>query len=639
MITRESNFFEEHIEKIALAAAGVICVFLLVVFVIFSPTKVTYDNKKFTPLEIDEYISDKKADELEHRLNREPSIVGPYESKEDDFNRLMASSIDLRTDIYPKIPPNLKDVGVQPKYALPEMVEVKNAAVDVLSAVAYLPKGTISEDNVYSRLNSEPNDLDLVTVEAKFDVKELYRRFKEQFAGSNVKPEWRDGSLGMPVFAAVQLQRKEQLKDDSWSDWVDVPRSRIDNRKERFGIVENVRDLPPGGIKVRLLDFKDKQVQVDLLQPEVYRIASSDEQWFPPSLHSKYKKYQEELERLEQIESRTNEAVRRRTEARGDDTNAALAEEIVRLRRIGGSTDQTTSTKIREVRESINELYDELKRLSITENTDLSELEEPMLVWAFDDTIKQKKKYHYRIRVGVFNPIAGTEKFVNANNPKKNTVILWSNYAEAEEVLSVPGRLYFFARDVQKAEKAVTVTVCRKTLGYWYTKDFMVKPGEKIGKSVKLSKTEIEEAELTSPGTTGLPGTYLGATVVSPVVVDYSTDAILIDVVDVNDWAGRANLYERYYTEMLYSYDGAEIYRMPIKQDYWPPEVRRLFSEVRQSEKEAKEPLRAWSDLRRRSQRRLTQPQRDAEKDERLRMLQQQMQQQMLQRIQQAQRK
>jgi hypothetical protein len=625
MITRESHFFEEHIEKIVLAAVGVVCVFLLVVFVIFSPTKVTYDNKKFTPLEIDEYISDKKANELEHRLNREPSIVGPYESKEDDFNRLMASSIDIRTDIYPQIPANLKDVGIQPKYALPEMVEVMNAAVDVLSVVAYLPKGTISEDNVYSRLNSEPNDLDLVTVEAEFDVKELYRRFKEQFAGSNVKPEWRDGTLGIPVFAAVQLQRKEQLKDDNWSDWVDVPRSRIDSRKERFGIVENVRDLPPGGIKVRLLDFKDKQVQVDLLQPEVYRIASSDEQWFPPSLHSKYKKYQEELQRLEQIESRTNEAARRKTVARGDDADMALAEEMTRLRRLGGATDQVTSAKIREVTESINELSDGFKRLSITENADLSELEEPMLVWAFDDTIEQKKKYRYRIRVGVFNPIAGTEKFVNANDPKRNTVILWSNYAEAEEVLSVPGRLYFFARDVQKAEKAVTVTVCRKTLGYWYTKDFMVKPGEKIGKSVKLSKTEIEEAESTSPGTTGLPDTYLGATVVSPAVVDYSTDAILIDVVDVNDWAGRANLYERYYTEMLYSYDGAKIYRMPIKQDYWPAELRTLFSEVRQSKKEAKEPLRPWSDIRSRGRRQVTTQPQTGDDDERLRIWQQMM--------------
>ncbi|GAI73477.1 unnamed protein product, partial [marine sediment metagenome] len=243
-------------------------------------------------------------------------------------------------------------------------------------------------------------------------------------------------------------------------------------------------DLPPGGIKVRLLDFKDKQVQSDLLQPEAYRIASSDEQWFPPSLHSRYSRYQEELKRLEQIVSRINDAARRRTAARGGDTDAALAEETARRGyRIAGAADQATSAKMREVTESINELSDEFKRLLITENTDLSEREEPMLVWAFDDTIEQKKKYLYRIRVGVFNPIAGTEKFVNADDPKRNTVILWSNYAEAEEVLSVPGRLYFFARDVQKAEKAVTVTVCRKTLGYWYTKDFMVKPGEKIGKS------------------------------------------------------------------------------------------------------------------------------------------------------------
>ncbi len=626
MIKRESNFFEEHVEKIVLAVVGVICVFLSVVFVIFSPTKVTYDNREFTPSEIDEYIYDKKASELEYRLKREPSVTGPYESKEEDFNRLMASSIDVRMNVYPPIPPNLKDVGVQPKYELPEMVLVSDAAVDVLSAVAYLPMGTISEDNVYRQLNSEPNDLDLVTVEARIDIQELYRRFKESFAGSGIKPEWRDMSFGKPVFAAVQLQRKEQLADGSWSDWEDVPRSRIDSRKGMFEIIENVQNLPPGGIKVRLLDFKDEQVQADLIQPEAYRIASSDEQWFPPSLHSRYKRYQEELKRLEQIESRTNEPARRKTAARGTD-NAALAEEIARRGyRIGGATDQATATKMREIAESINALSEELKRLLITENTDLSGRQEPLLVWAFDDTIEQKKKYRYRIRVGAFNPIAGTERFANANDPKRNTVILWSNYAEPEDVLSVPGRLYFFARDVQKAEKAVTVTVCRKTLGYWYTKDFMVKPGEKIGKSVKLAKSEIEETELTSE----LAGTYLSATVVSPRVVDYSTDAILIDVVDVNDWAGRANLYERYYTEMLYSYDGGQIYRMPIKQDYWPTELRISFSEVRQSEKETKEPLRPWTDIKSRSRRQvITQPKAGVEENERLRRIRQIMERQM----------
>ncbi len=129
----------------------------------------------------------------------------------------------------------------------------------------------------------------------------------------------------------------------------------------------------------------------------------------------------------------------------------------------------------------------------------------------------------------------------------------------------------------------------------------------------------------------GLPGTYLDATVVRPAVVDYSTDAILIDVVDVNDWAGRANLYERYYTEMLYSYDGAQIYRMPIKQDYWPAEERRTFSDITQSKKEPKEPLRPWMDVRSRvGQRVITQPQPglDSESFYNLTPLQQQMRQQ-----------
>jgi subfamily B ATP-binding cassette protein MsbA len=70
-----------------------------------------------------------------------------------------------------------------------------------------------------------------------------------------------------------------------------------------FEIIENVEELPAGGIKVRLLQFDDRQIKVGLLQPEPYQIASAKEEWFPPSLHKEYLEYQREIDAQEKREA------------------------------------------------------------------------------------------------------------------------------------------------------------------------------------------------------------------------------------------------------------------------------------------------------------------------------------------------
>ncbi len=57
-----------------------------------------------------------------------------------------------------------------------------------------------------------------------------------------------------------------------------------------------------------------------------------------------------------------------------------------------------------------------------------------------------------------------------------------------------------------------------------------------------------------------------------PEKIDYSTDAILIDIIQRKDWAGTRNLRERYYSEILYSYDGLTIEQMPVKTRFWAKE-------------------------------------------------------------------
>ena len=50
------NLLEEHVEKIILAIAGLVCIWLLFTRVLFSPNVITYRDQRFSPGEIDSYI-------------------------------------------------------------------------------------------------------------------------------------------------------------------------------------------------------------------------------------------------------------------------------------------------------------------------------------------------------------------------------------------------------------------------------------------------------------------------------------------------------------------------------------------------------------------------------------------------------
>ena len=129
----------------------------------------------------------------------------------------------------------------------------------------------------------------------------------------------------------------------------------------------------------------------------------------------------------------------------------------------------------------------------ITYREDLSKRDKPLLFWVFDDTVEPGKAYQYRVRFGVFNPVAGTGQFVDRDMDKKNQVILWSPYSEVTKPIEIQKMMYLFAKDVQDKASTATVEVARYTLGYWHSQDFQVKPGEAIGKVTEPKKEDDKE--------------------------------------------------------------------------------------------------------------------------------------------------
>ena len=54
----------------------------------------------------------------------------------------------------------------------------------------------------------------------------------------------------------------------------------------------------------------------------------------------------------------------------------------------------------------------------------------------------------------------------------------------------------------------------------------------------------------------------------TPDIIDYRTNAVLVDLVAVNDWG--PNLQPRMYHDMLFTADGINIEHMPVSTRNWP---------------------------------------------------------------------
>ncbi|MEN6333839.1 MAG: hypothetical protein ABFE01_06220, partial [Phycisphaerales bacterium] len=254
---------------------------------------------------------------------------------------------------------------------------------------------------------------------------------------------------------------------------------------------------------------------------------------------------------------------------------------------------------------STDEVYFDLREEMLNFRSDLSKSEKPILIWAFDDTAEPGKTYQYRLRVGVFNPVAGTGQLVDRDMDKNNRVILWSPFSPVTEPVAIPRMVYLFAKNVVDKTKTATVEVARYKLGYWRTEDFQVRPGESIGKEMEPKDPDKERGRdrdrdrrlammgqaggrITDPRgdmmmdpAYGMPSPEDAS---RPKIVNFDTGAVVVDLVETNDWGDAPSLKPRMYYDMLYTTDGTVIEHMPVNMMNWPAEVSVAYRVV-QSEK------------------------------------------------------
>ena len=263
---------------------------------------------------------------------------------------------------------------------------------------------------------------------------------------------------------------------------------------------------------------------------------------------------------------------------------------------------------------NIEEVYFEFAQEMINFGTELSKMKEPLLFWCHDDSAKPGGTYRYRIRLGVFNPVAGTEQFAERDMQHKDQVVLWSEFSSVTDPIEIPKRLYFFAKDVQEKTNTAVVEVARYALGYWRTEDFRVEPGEAIGLE-KEPEPEEERRSSSRGGRSGsgritgapgrdmmMPGAYgmgrgYGAAgnpedETLPDIIDYRTNTVLVDLVPVNDWG--ADLRPRMYHDMLYTSDGVTIEHMPVSSRNWPKNLLAAYQSIGAEKRKEPQPFRQF---------------------------------------------
>jgi hypothetical protein len=688
-MNRIIRFFEEHVEKMVLIVVGAVCAWLLITCVIFSPNVVSWDGRNLSPSAVDSYVYE-KARELQNQMTGPATEMEPYVPRVDAYRDLLAVAFDANIEVMPPTHQNTHAGAAPGVYRLPAKGEVSDVAVGHIRAVGYLPIDEVTPQNPYDKAGNEPNDIDLVSVEAKFDVEKLYENFKESFF-NDVEEQWADPCLAKPTFAAVHLQRQQLTDDGRWSDWQDVQRAEIDHNKKLFEIVEDVKGMPAGGLEVQMLQFGYKQTQIELLQPEPYQFASAREEWFPPSLHGEFADFQqkeltEERRKAKEDEREARDRDRGSSGRRSSDPSGMTGggrsgrggSSYGQSGGAGSSGGRTRGSRSRESssragagglqgdagatgggrrrssgrrqsggggqlggdmygpggmeglgtgpggvtqrgprRPTINDVYIKYDEIALTRLTDFAKIREPLVFWAHDDTVEPENTYRYRIRLGVFNAIAGTDQMNERDKALRNQAILWSGFSDTTEPVTIMGTRYFFANNVREGDKTVGVQVCKLALGHWYVQDFSVKQGELVGESLEYVPEEPDRRSRNTVGAGGMrtpgsavmgalgPGVGPGVSRGSgfgmqqdqsnvPEYIDYATGAVMVDAVAVSDWTTGRTMRARRYYDMLYSFDGIEINHMPVGRQNWPTSMATAFSAITRLEREEQEPFKAF---------------------------------------------
>ena len=563
------DLLEKHVEKIVIGIIGIICLVLLWFFVFSGPHSVKYMNKSVSPGKIDSVVVT-QAKRLDEKMNESPEHPPAIQSRVDLFKSKLALSADVIDEHVYLALPGFGDVAPvdDRSYTRPDIPGITDVQVEWYRTVVHMPTEVVDATNRYQAVKTELSDIDLVTVQGTFDLAKLKRNFQNSFNSPLFKADYRSPELANPMFADVQLQR-QQLTENGWSEWQTVPRTKADSFK---AVISNIPEKMTadyiGGIGILMANYNGLEIQKDIVQPDIYDFGSNLEIWLPPTYHSEF----EQLSRQmwdQQKEQR--DLARKNARTAGGDGGMGMNTQTTR---------RTLRKDPRKEQRTIQDVIDDFQTIAIDPAVGLSTLDGSLIIWANDDTVEPENTYRYRIRLGVFNPTAGKGWFEKKED--SDSVVMWSQYTDATDKVTIDPMMYLFPLDMTKDDTAVSIKLAKFYMGNWRTADFDVVPGQTIGGVVDVQPQEDTDEDVTL----GMEGGFFGGGRSSQevITVDFTTDILLVDVVPMTDLVGSNMLRERHYSDVLYMKDQKSIDRMPTKKANWPDIIREKFDDVRAAE-------------------------------------------------------
>ena len=588
---------EAYADKIIVGVIGVIGLYLLWTLVVSNPYAETIQGRRVGPGQIDAQ-NRREARNLEDALSR-PADRLAYDIRIiDEFQQLMQSPLTRLAANIPFPYPGIGEAVLDDDrvYPVPGVVPVTDVRIAHVRGAVHKPVEEVGPNSPYQAVETELEDLDFVTVEGRIDIETLHRNFQQSFMGPRLDASWRDPSFANPVIARLELQRRQQLEDGSWSQWQRVPRPRVDPYRTLYEQTPlTTEEMEFGNVMMWLRQYKDPQVQATLLQPRAYDFASLRTSWLPPRFMEEANelvKRQEEERRRQEREARLRA---RQTDDRRETRTTRTRRQQTPTRDDMMTAPRTTTTaqqRTSQRRErTMDDIISDLEREQLDEQESLERRRDPLLVWAHDDTAQPGSTYQYRIRLGVFNPIAGNNWFREDQQDYKNKVVWWSNLSEPTDTVSIPRMMHLFPLEVlaEEADSGVKVDVARYYMGQWRTQEFDIFPGQIIGDLVDEytppSPPTAARRQPTMDGMDMWAGSRtqtMGAS--QELSVDFTTPYMLVDIDSRVVWHG-TNRSE--FSEMLYFGNEETLLTMAVGSRNWPSDKSRQYREIKDAEQNA----------------------------------------------------
>ncbi|MHC4373403.1 MAG: hypothetical protein ACYSTO_04355 [Planctomycetota bacterium] len=600
---------ENHVDKIVLGIIALISISLMWVYIIGNPYGVEVKGRKRNPSQIDSYIK-KEADQLYAKLDKAADPMPNKKSFLPEYEKLLQcpfSDISVAATLMPN--PGVGDLQGQEDrmYALPKIPPLTDVQIGSMRGAAQVPIEQVGPDQSYEMVPKEVEDVDLVTISSRFDVQALFNEFQQKFAGPRLKTAWKDQRLAKPVFARLELQRRVKKKDESWGQWERVSRTRIDSYRDLLHDLPMTMGESQFGVDAWLSQYDRQDVQYDILQPEAYLFTISRTEWMSPEFLD---------EVLEIMEKEEKEAAREKQEQRGErstrtgdrrrtPTRQPSRRDSRRDRRgaddfmgmgIGGQENTRPRREDTRKERDADDVREDFEKELLDEKSDIGSMRDSLLIWAHDDSAEPGKTYQYRIRIGVLNPIAGKDWFQDDQADFKNQLVLWSDYSEPTEAVSILKRVYVFPmgvnadKDAPEDIESVQVEVAKYYMGRWRDFDFDVVPGQLVGYEVEDVQEEDETENAMGDFQPMAGGMGTGQ---DPEMIDFTSDITLVDVIREVAWGSRLRASSLY--KMLYYDSDKKIQQAAIGKSNWDSDVRRVYSEIQESMKQDVEQRRGPS--------------------------------------------